>query len=411
MFAALALVIAARVAAYRFFPLCAEDAYITFHASLDPAWMKATTSPLWAMLCSFGDPPTTARTLALVADCAAVWAAWRVLPRWGLWAFVALWVSPFFTGSAVSGLETHIVAAALLLARAHPAGYAIAAALRPDAAILSLCAAGRRWRWALGGAIALVGIGLCTTGHVIPQTITSKALAYGIHPGAWGWLHPQGFGWMTLALVPAFMSKQRLFVASACAFLAAHVVLGTVPGWWYAVPPLAMLGFAACERITRPVRLVAALVVMSAFVPSQWVVLRSRTTQEAALWRTGQAIARRRATGTILMEPAGMIPYENQELEVVDDVGLTDPWMAQRRAQGKGWRTDAIARYKPRFVVVRMREYVYPGTWSLGASYYGNGDEKLPGYSVVLGTDLVSAGPGIVKTKLVSSNLLVLMRN
>ena len=430
----LAAVIAARLVAYALIPLCSEDAYITFHAALDPAWRIAATSPVWLFLVSGSQhPDMMARFWSLLADCGAVWAAWRVLcptvrptkltgpgvnkpDPWlpmgspGYWAFLALWVSPFFTGSAVSGLETHVVAAAMLVARVHPAGYAVAAMLRPDAAVLALCASGRKWVWALAGASVLALVALCTTGHVIPQTITSKLLTYGVHPGSWEWLHPQGFGWMTLALPLAFFSKARRYVVAAAAFLLAHVAIGTVAHWWYAVPPLAMLGFAACERIRRPWHLWAALAVIAAFAYPQGKVLWARTQQEAQLWRTGQEFATHHPQGSILLEPAGMIPYLNPQLTVYDDVGLLDPWMAARRARGRGWRTDALEHYRPRWLIVRLREYIFPGTWQIGQAYYGPGDSVLPDYGAVWAPGVTMVRPGIGKTKMVSSNLVILAR-
>ena len=364
----LAIVLAMRSLAMYLIPLCAEDAYITFHAALDPAWMRATTSPLWAlMMRPWGWPEVLARAWSLVADCVAVWAAWLVLGRWGFWAFIALWISPFFTGSAVSGLETHIVAAALILARVHPVGYAIAAALRPDAAILSLVVSGRRWRWALAGAAAFAVIGLCSTGHLIPQTVTSKALVYGV-------------------------SGYKLF-------------------WWYWVAPFALLGLLGCWMIRRPWQLIVALLVMAWFFMPQVNTLRSRHIQEADLWNTGVDLAEKHPVGTILLEPAGMIPFLNHRLNVVDEAGLTDPWMATRR-NAPGWRTAAIERYKPQWIVIRLREYLMPNKWTVGATapYLTAADAKLPGYGIVLAPGIKFSSPNKFTTELTSSNLVILQR-
>lgn len=366
LWAALALVLVSRIAAFYRFPLCAEDAYITFHASLDPAWHAATTSPVWAALCSLGDPPTVARALVLVADCAAVWAAWSVLPGLGLWAFVALWITPFFTGSAVSGLETHAAAAALLLARAHPAGFAIAAALRPDAAVLSLLTAGRKWRWAVSGAIVLALAGLAYSGHPLPQTISSKLQTYGVK--------------------------------------------GLLLFYWYLFAPVAVAGFWVCTRIRRPWQLALALGLMLLFAGRQWSTLVTRTDQEADLWHTGQEFAKHDPQGIVMLEPAGMIPYLNPQLTVVDDVGLTDPWLAKRRAQGEGWRTDAIARYRPRWLVLRLREYLFPKTWELGHPYYGEADAKVPDYEIRYLPGVEMGEGGTATVRMVSSNLAIFGR-
>ncbi len=363
----LALVIAARMFAFWLIPLCAEDAYITFHAALDPAWRAATTSPLWAMLCGLGDPPTVARAIALVADCAAVWAAWRVLPGYGYWAFVVLWLSPFFMGSAVSGLETHVAACALVLARAWPGGFAIAAALRPDAAGLALITSGKRWRWAILGAAALALAGLCFTGNILPQTVGSKLAVY---------------GWQGLQLF-----------------------------WWYKVAPIALAGFWLCKYITRPWQAAIAIAAALWFWPGQADVLHERIAQERALWHVGSELAKLHPHGTILLEPAGMIAYQNRGLRVVDDVGLIEPWMANAR-KSDGWRTAAIERYRPDWIVVRVREYLYPNQWRIGSTspYHSFAESRIPGYGYVMAPGASVDSTRHIKVSLRSSSLLVLRR-
>lgn len=367
--AALGVVIVARLAAYWLIPLMAEDAAITFHAAIDPSWRASATSPVWALLVGLGDPPTMARVLSLAADCAAVWAAWRCLSGWGLGAFVALWCSPFYTGSAVSGLETHIAAAALLLARAHPVGYAIAACLRPDAAMLSLALSWRRWRWAVAGCAVLALTGLCFTGNILPQTVGSKLSVY---------------GWNALQLF-----------------------------WWYRIAPLAVGGFWLCSRIRGPRALALALTVLACSWPGQSEVLRSRVVQERELWSVGLRLRDYHPLGTLLLEPAGMIPYQSPQLSVIDDVGLVNPWMAARRAQGRGWRTDAIARYRPDWIILRLREYALPETWTVGASppYYGKADARLPGYRVVYCPGAKRLDSLRVQIDMKSSSLVILKRN
>lgn len=359
--------LALRLVAYYLIPLCSEDAYISFHAAIDPAWHAATTSPLYALSLSWADPPTLARLFALLADCVAVWAASRVLGVWGFGAFVALWVSPFFTGSAVSGLETHLVACALIAAQVTPWGYAVAAALRPDAALLSLLVAGRRWRWVLCGTLVLGLLGVAYTGWAIPQTIFSKAQVY---------------GWQGL----------RLF-------------------WWYSVPPLALGLFWLCRSIRRPWQLAVALAVIAWFVPGQYAALHERTIQERNLWAAGMKLAQLRPTGAILLEPAGMIPYQNPQLRVIDDVGLLTPWMAARR-NSIGWRTAALDRYRPEWVVMRLREYLYAKQWSVGPAspYFSPAEETLPGYRVVSVPGIRQLGGGRVAIQFKSSNLIILRR-
>lgn len=403
-----AVLLLVRLVSYWVYPLCSEDAYISLHAALDPAWRVAATSPVWSVL-TFGSPEI-ARFWCLLADMAMLYAASRALSKRGLWAFTAFLCMPFMVGSSVSGLETHVVAAAMVVGLVSPWGYAVAAALRPDAAVLVLCASGKRWRYALGGAVVMVWAGILFSGHPIPQTITSKALTYGIHPGNWNWLHPKEFGWLSVALLSALMSGPFLYVAAACAFLLTHVVLGTVSFWWYPVPALTMLALSACRRIWKPWELTLALSLMACFWPYQQGILQTRLEQEGRLWNTGLVMkSKPNMTGTVLLEPAGMIPYLNRQLNVVDDVGLLDPWMAERRAKGRGWRTDAIARYHPRWIVLRLREFAFPGTWDDGSAYYNLAEAKPKGYACVYAPDITIVGK-IAKFKLVSSNLVVLKR-
>jgi hypothetical protein len=155
-----------------------------------------------------------------------------------------------------------------------------------------------------------------------------------------------------------------------------------------------------------------AFAVIAGFAYPQAKVLLERTDREAQLWKFGQILSDHDPTGTILLEPAGMIPYENRQLRAIDDVGLIDPWMAKRRALGAGWRTDAINRYHPQWLVVRMREYIFPGTWTIGPTcpYYGHKDSVLPDFVCIAAPGVIATSPGWAKAKMVSSNLLILMR-
>src|SRR6185369_1136488 len=301
-------------------------------------------------------------------------------------------------------------------------GYFLAACLRPDAAAIALVASGKRWRYALAGFLMLLGVGLLFCGHALPQTMASKALVYGIHPGDWTWLAPREFDFLSIAVgigCAVALLKQReghrppwLYVTGAVAFLLAHVAFGSPHFWWWAVPPFAMLSFMACESIRRPWHLVIALACLALFAGRQWHALTERTEREAQLWHAGEELAKFHPRGTVLLEPAGMIPYQNRNLRVIDDVGLLEPWMAWRRKLGRGWRTDALNLYKPRWLIMRMREYVYPDGWIVGQpSFYDSTDAKLPDYGLVSLPGVTYIGQsGQFKTKMVSSNLVILMR-
>jgi hypothetical protein len=159
-------------------------------------------------------------------------------------------------------------------------------------------------------------------------------------------------------------------------------------------------------------RLAACLLLVGYLSLGQYDILRERLTQEAALWKMGTQISLHGADGTALLEPAGIIPWLNPQLHVVDEVGLVDPWMARRRALGKGWRTDAALRYRPKWIVMRVREYVDPAHWAYGAAgpYYGPRDALLKGYLVVYCPGLHFKGPQVMSYSYRASNLLVLQR-
>jgi hypothetical protein len=56
-----------------------------------------------------------------------------------------------------------------------------------------------------------------------------------------------------------------------------------------------------------------------------------------------------------MLEPAGIIPWGNRNLRVVDEIGLVEPWVAERRGQGDGWMADVLRHYRPEWLVVRNR--------------------------------------------------------
>lgn len=367
-------VLAQRLWAFQHYPRCAEDAYITFHASLNPAWMKAATSPLWAMVCGLGDPPQIARTLSLLADLLACGVALATFALPGALVFCAFWCSPFMTGSAISGLETHLAACALVCALRWPQALALAC-LRPDTiAMAVVVAAGRRWRWPLLGAAVFVLSSLLLTGRPLSQTATSKLAAYG-HAWfqGWIWWHSEGLGWLELLLIAggcvgAYFSRRWLYLTAALLPLIAHWALGTPNFYWYAVPPAAMLAALACERMSWRAAAVAGVLLWLCWW-SQTERLEERNAQEYFLWKTGEKFASYHPSGTVLLEPAGIIPYLNPAMNVVDEIGLIDPWMAQRRKQGVGWMADAVDHYRPKWLLVRSRFLRNPFI-----NYTGNGE-------------------------------------
>ena len=413
LLAAIAAVLAARLVAFRYWPIATDDAHITFHGCIDPVWRAATTSPVWSVLLLAGDPFTASRLYALVADVVALCAARHVLSPLGFLAFASFWASPILCYSASSGLETHLVAAAFVLARAWPGGFGLAAALRPDAALLTLVAAGKRWKWALAGAAVFLISSRLWGHHWIPQTVTSKAAVYGIRPGAWDWLIPSGVGWLVPLLFPVAVLSEgmRLYAAAAALFLLGHVVLGTPLFWWYAIPPAAMLAIAAAGAVRNRRSLIAGFALNVALAPGQIAFANLKSGQDREIWQLGTQISWHFTPRRILLEPAGIIPYLNRTFSCVDDVGLIDPWMAKCSAEGAGWRTRAIEHYQPDLIVVRQREYLFPDTWKMGKNPpYRNGEEaQLTGYQLLpLGS--VTGLEGTFTAKLKSDGLLLLRK-
>jgi hypothetical protein len=368
---------------------------------------------MWAILLSASDPLMASRFYALAADVVALCAAQQVLSPFGFLAFTCFWASPIMCYSASSGLETHLVAAALVLARAWPGGFGLAAALRPDAALLALLAAGKRWKWALAGAAVFLISSRLWGGHWLPQTVTSKAAVYGIRPGEWAWLTPSGVGWLVPLIFPiAVLSEgMRWYAAAAALFLLGHVALGTPLFWWYAIPPAAMLAIAAAHSIRSRRSLIASSALIVALAPGQITFGNLKSRQDREIWQLGTQISSHFTPCRILLEPAGIIPYLNPAFSCVDEVGLIDPWMAKCSAAGAGWRTRSIEHYQPDLVVVRQREYLLPDTWRMerNPAYRSSQEAQLPGYQLLpLGS--VTGQTGTFEAKLLSDGLLILSK-
>lgn len=341
------------------YPICAEDAYITFHAAIDPSWMKAATSPIYAMfLGATPDPPFTARILALLADVGALWAVLSIATLEGGILFCLFWVTPFMTGSALSGLETHLAACALVMALAWPRT-AVLACLRPDAIAMAFVASGRRWVPVACGAAVFIGSAMLLAGGP-PQTIGSKLATYGVHWfKGWYWLTSEGLEWLEVPLIlggiwAAWRTRRWLYLASALAPICLHWALGTPNFWWYAVAPAAMLAALTCQHLGRKGMMVGIAAILVFWTP-QWERFSERMRQEKTLWEAGGQLATMASGGAVFLEPAGIIPWINRDLAVVDEIGLVEPWVAKRREQGDGWMADALKRYQPDWIVVRTK--------------------------------------------------------
>ena len=290
---------------------------------------------------------------------------WRRLPSLQVLAFAVFWSLPFFAGSMLSGLETHLAACALL---AGGGILGIAALLRPDTALLALAISGRRWWWVVMlGVVGFLLIGWWWAGSPLPNTIGAKFQSYGLAWGkGWGWWPPEAFGWLAVPIMGFGLWANWRLAVPGVAMIAGLWLLG-IPGfWWYAVGPLGLCGFAALRLIDRPWKLGLAMAFLACGVPRQHERLMSRTEDEGRLADAGNYLASLRPRGTLLLEPAGIIPYILHDLKTVDHVGLVEPWMAKRRAQGPGWMTDAISRYEPEWMLFRHRDLADLGRAAIG---------------------------------------------
>jgi len=223
-------------------------------------------------------------------------------------------------------------------------------------------------------------------GSPIPQSVTAKALTYGVggRPPALDWL--EGF-------VPAFLAArwqnlleaQHLFAisvltlpaviaglwklarerrgsatiaAAGLAVLMAYVLFG-VPyfGWYFVLP---VFGWSVAAAAGLPLvlrsRLVwgALAVYVLSDVPYLSILYVGRNQVEARLFRTAAESLRDASGGhgSVFLEPMGHIGYVSG-LTVIDEVGLVAPEVPKRRRKGAGWYTDIVRALRPDFLVVR----------------------------------------------------------
>jgi hypothetical protein len=415
----LALALLTRIDFARKLPYAAEDAYITFRYAehwaqgLGPVYnagerVMGFSSPLWTAWLAVGalvHVPILdfARVSSIAFDLAALVLVARLLEREAsraaAWAFALFFaVFPLFSAHASLGMETSLLvfllaAAATAVRAKHIAAGPLAAALaltRAEGAVAALAVlllADRR-AWLLGGGLALAGWGALWIyfGSPIPQSVTAKALTYGVggRPPALDWL--EGF-------VPAFLASrwqnlleaQHLFALSVLTLpalvlglaklvrerraaaaiavsglvvLLVYVVLGVPYFSWYFELPLFGWGVAVAPGLPLVIRsrlVWAALTVyLLTDAPYLSILYVGRNQVEARLFR-GAAERLKGASsgkGTVFLEPIGHIGYVSG-LRVIDEVGLVAPEVPRRRREGAGWYTDVVRAQKPEFLVVR----------------------------------------------------------
>ena len=415
----LALAIFTRVDFARRLPFAGEDAYITFRYAenwargLGPVYnagerVMGFSSPLWTAWLALGallHVPTLdfARGSGILFDLLALVLTARLLTREAsrasAWAFAVFFaVFPLFSAHAVLGMETSLLvfllaATATAVRARHPSTGVLAACLaltRPEglvAALIVLVLADRR-AWIVFAVLFGAACGALTMyfGSPIPQSVTAKALTYGVggRPPALDWL--EGFApaflaarWQNLLeaqhlfaisvlTLPAAvaglwkLARERrsaaTVAAAGLAVLMAYVLFG-VPyfGWYFVLP---VFGWSVAAAAGLPLVLRSRLVwgALAVYVlsdaPYLSILYVGRNQVEVRLFRTAAESLRDASGGhgSVFLEPMGHIGYVSG-LTVIDEVGLVAPEVPKRRREGAGWYTDIVRARRPDFLVVR----------------------------------------------------------
>jgi hypothetical protein len=429
----LLLLLTARGVLWAVVPVAAEDAYITFRYARNLAIgngllynpgerVMGFSSPLWTVWTALGwrlfeSPVHWARAWAVLADALTLVLTTALLRRhagraagWCFAWFFALW--PFFSAVAISGMETGVMLALLVLAatlverRSRWSGPALAALVlaRPEGvAAAAVVALGARWR-DRAVALALAGLALAGLwayfGSPIPNSVLAKASVYG-HPGPlasrfwWTWLVPFPIGGapgvsegvhlflLSVVMAPAVLLGARvvwtarrsalaLAAGGAIVIWLGYALLGVAYFYWYLTVPLAgvlMLAAAGLPRLARGRALYASLAI---YVLGMWTIgwqlYVGRARYESGIFgQVAEYLATHARPGEkVFLEPIGMVGYRCP-LIVVDEVGLVSPAVARRRAEGPGWYTDVVAEQRPDWLVVRR------GMLARGAAFAGRG--------------------------------------
>ena len=261
----LVLALAARLDFARRLHFAAEDAYITFRYAenwargLGPVYnagerVMGFSSPLWTAWLAVGavlHVPLLAwaRTWSVGFDLGALVLMAALLSREAgrasAWAFACFFaVFPLFSANAVLGMETSLLvfllaaaARAIAARRGTLAGVALGALAltRPEGLAVALVVA-----WfapprarIVAGAIALAGLAALTAyfGSPVPQSVTAKALTYGVGQRGFALAWIEGF-------VPAFLHHRWQDLLEGQHLFAVSVV----------TLPAAVLGVAALAR-------------------------------------------------------------------------------------------------------------------------------------------------------------------
>jgi hypothetical protein len=366
------------------------------------------SSPLWTAWLALGSMihvPTLlwARGWGIAFDLGALVLTTRLLEREtsraSAWAFAVFFaVFPLFSANAVLGMETSLLvfllaASATAVRERHAAAgqlIALLALTRPEgliAALIVLVFADRRARIIAGAMIAAaLGVLWIYYGSPIPQSVTAKAVTYGV--GA----RPVGLEWLE-GFVPAFLKRQwqdlleaqHLFAMSVITLPAAilgmmrlvrerkvagaiaiaglvalfgYAALG-VPyfGWYFVLP---VFGWSVAVSVGLPLAIRSRLVwaALAVYVLSDvrflGLLYLGRNQTEGRLFGIAAQMLRdaSQGRGTVFLEPIGHIGYVSG-LRVIDEVGLVSPEIPRLRKRGPGWYTDVLQERRPDYLVVR----------------------------------------------------------
>jgi len=148
-------------------------------------------------------------------------------------------------------------------------------------------------------------------------------------------------------------------VAGTLAVWAGYSLLGVAYFYWYLLVPLAGLGVLAAIGLPSLLRGRAVYASLLLALLGSWTMARllyvGRARKEAIdFGRASRFLFEHARPGeTVVLEPIGLVGYENPALRVVDEVGLVSPAVTRRRLSGAGWYPEVIARSHADWVVVR----------------------------------------------------------
>jgi hypothetical protein len=138
----------------------------------------------------------------------------------------------------------------------------------------------------------------------------------------------------------------------------AYSLLGVAYFWWYFAVPLAGAAALAAVGLPRLLSGRGVQIAMALYVLGSWTVVpilylgRAQNEYLGFARVSNELSARVRPGDTVLLEPIGIIGYQNPVV-VVDEVGLVSPEVARRRLQGAGWYTDVALARRPDWIVIR----------------------------------------------------------